>query len=36
MDLVVEKKYTVEEYFGLERNSEIRHEFVEGETIQLP
>jgi Uma2 family endonuclease len=33
---IAEKTYTVEEYFGLERNSEIRHEFVEGEIIQLP
>ncbi len=27
---IAEKTYTLEEYCELERNSEIRHEFVEG------
>jgi Uma2 family endonuclease len=33
---VAEKIYTVEEYFELERNSEVRHEFVEGQLIEMP
>jgi Uma2 family endonuclease len=36
MDLVAEKIYTVEEYFELERNSEMKHEFVEGQLIEMP
>jgi Uma2 family endonuclease len=36
MDLVAEKIYTVEEYFELERNSEVKHEFVEGQLIEMP
>jgi Uma2 family endonuclease len=35
MDLVAEKIYTVEEYFELERNSEVKHEFVEGQLIEM-
>ena len=30
------KIFTVEEYFEFERNSEERHEFVEGQIIQIP
>lgn len=33
---LVEKKYTVEEYFELEKTSEIRHEFVNGVLIPMP
>jgi Uma2 family endonuclease len=33
---VAEKIYTVEEYFELERNSEVKHEFVEGQLIEMP
>jgi len=33
---VAEKIYTVEEYFELERNSEVKHEFVEGQLIKIP
>jgi Uma2 family endonuclease len=33
---VPEKIYTVEEYFELERNSEVKHEFVEGNLIEMP
>lgn len=33
---VAEKIYTVEEYFELERNSEVKHEFVEGQLIEIP
>jgi Uma2 family endonuclease len=36
MPTVAEKIYTVEEYFELERNSEIKHEFVEGQLIEMP
>ena len=36
MLLVEEKIYTVEEYFELERNSEVKHEFVEGQLIEMP
>jgi Uma2 family endonuclease len=36
MNLVAEKIYTVEEYFELERNSEVKHEFVEGQLIEMP
>lgn len=32
---VAEKIYTVEEYFELERNSEVKHEFVEGQLIEM-
>ena len=31
-----EKKYTVEEYFELEKHSDIRHEFVNGKLIPMP
>ena len=34
--LVEHKKYSVEEYFELEKTSEIRHEFVNGELIAMP
>jgi Uma2 family endonuclease len=34
--VVIEKKYTVEEYFDLEKTSEIRHEFVDGVLIPMP
>ena len=30
---VVDKKYSLEEYFELEKTSEIRHEFVNGKLI---
>lgn len=33
---VAEKIYTVEEYFELERNSEVKHEYVEGQLIEMP
>lgn len=33
---VAEKKYTVEEYFELEKNSEVRHEFYYGKLIEMP
>ena len=33
---VAEKIYTVEEYIELERNSEVKHEFVEGQLIEMP
>lgn len=33
---VAEKIYTVEECFELERNSEVKHEFVEGQLIKIP
>ena len=33
---VADKIYTVEEYFELERNSEVKHEFVEGQLIEMP
>jgi Uma2 family endonuclease len=33
---VAEKIYTVEEYFELERSSEVKHEFVEGQLIEMP
>jgi Uma2 family endonuclease len=33
---VEEKKYTVAEYFELERHSEIRHEFYYGKLIEMP
>jgi Uma2 family endonuclease len=33
---IVEKKYTVEEYFEFEKNSEIRHEFYYGKLIEMP
>lgn len=36
MVTVAEKIYTVEEYFELERNSEVKHEFVEGNLIEMP
>ena len=31
-----EKKYTVEEYFELERLSDVRHEFVNGKLYEMP
>ena len=35
--LVVEENiYSIEEYFELEKNSEIRHEFVHGTLIPMP
>jgi Uma2 family endonuclease len=34
--LVADKKYSVEEYFELEKTSEIRHEFINGELIAMP
>lgn len=33
---IVEKKYTVEEYFELERHSTLRHEFVNGKLYKMP
>jgi Uma2 family endonuclease len=33
---VAEKKYSVEEYFELEKNSEVRHEFYYGKLIEMP
>jgi Uma2 family endonuclease len=36
MLLVEEKIYTVEDYFELERNSEVKHEFVDGKLIEMP
>jgi len=35
MTLVSEKIYTVEEYFELERKSDVRHEFVHGQLIPM-
>ena len=32
----IEKKYTVEAYFELEKNSEERHEFVNGKLFKMP
>ena len=34
--IAAEKKYSVEEYFELEKTSEIRHEFINGEIIAMP
>lgn len=34
--LVEEKRYSVEEYFELEKTSEIRHEFVDGKLFAMP
>lgn len=31
-----EKRYTAEEYFELEKNSDIRHEFINGQLIPIP
>ena len=36
MVAVAEKKYTVEEYFGLEKTSDVRHEYVLGKLIPMP
>ena len=36
MLLVEEKIYTVEDYFELEKNSEVKHEFVDGKLIEMP
>ena len=37
MTVIAEEKiYTVEEYFELEKHSEIRHEFVNGKLIPMP
>ena len=33
---IAEKRYTVEEYFELEKNSETRHEFINGQLIAMP
>jgi Uma2 family endonuclease len=33
---IAEKKYTVEEYFELERHSSLRHEFVNGKLYKMP
>ncbi len=33
---VLEKKYTVEEYFELEKQSEVRHEYYYGQVIHIP
>lgn len=33
---VLEKKYTVEEYFELEKHSEIRHEYYYGKLLPMP
>jgi Uma2 family endonuclease len=33
---IAEKRFTVEEYFELERNSSIRHEFVNGKLYKMP
>ena len=33
---VIDRKYSVEEYFELEKTSEIRHEFINGEIIAMP
>ncbi len=35
MTLIAQKIYTVEEYFELERHSEVRHEFVYGQLIPM-
>lgn len=32
---IAEKRYTVEEYFELEKNSETRHEFINGQLIAM-
>jgi Uma2 family endonuclease len=34
--LVADKKYSVEEYFELEKTSEIRHEFINGDIFAMP
>ena len=31
-----EKRYTAEEYFELEKNSDIRHEFINGQLLPMP
>ena len=33
---VIDKIYTVEEYFELERQSDVRHEFVHGKLYEMP
>ena len=33
---IANKKYSVEEYFELEKTSEIRHEFINGDIIAMP
>jgi Uma2 family endonuclease len=33
---VAERKYTVEEYFELERHSTVRHEFINGKLYRMP
>jgi Uma2 family endonuclease len=35
-EYIRDKTYTVEEYFELEKNSDIRHEFVNGKLIAIP
>ena len=34
--MVLEKNLSLEDYFDLEKNLEVRHEFVDGELIQMP
>jgi len=36
MSQIIDKVYTVEEYFALEKTSEICHEFVHGKLIPIP
>ena len=36
LSATAEKNYTVEEYFELEKHSEIRHEFINGQLIPIP
>ncbi len=36
MPIIRDKIYTVEEYFELEKHSEIKHEFVNGKLIPMP
>jgi Uma2 family endonuclease len=33
---IAEKLYTIEDYFGLEKNSDIRHEYHYGKLIDTP
>lgn len=32
---ITDRKYTLEEYFELDKNSEVRHEFYEGEVLAM-
>ncbi len=34
-DTFSKRKYTLEEYFVLDKNSEVRHEFYEGEIFAM-